>query len=126
MLTKLGVKLRCDQAQQRVFEKMRDLIITDPILQYPDFKKPFIVTTDASDYAFGAILSQGKISEDLPVAYASRSLNEAETRYATIEEELLAILFGVENFRPYLETRLTTRTIINWEMPRLKLYTRQQ
>ena len=108
MLTKLGVKFRWDEAQQRAFEKMRDLIITDPILQYPDFKRPFIVTTDASDYAIGAILSQGKIDEDLPVAYALRLLNEAETRYATIEKELLAILFGVENFRPYLHGRKFT------------------
>ena len=73
MLTKLGVKFRWNKAQQKAFEEIQDLIITDPILQYPDFKKPFIVTTDASDYAIGAILSQGKIGEDLPVAYASRT-----------------------------------------------------
>ena len=102
LLTKLGIKYHWDQPQQEAFEKLRDLITTQPILQYPDFKKPFIVTTDASNYAIGAVLSQGKIGEDLPIAYASRTLNDAETRYATIEKELLAILFGVENFRPYL------------------------
>ena len=101
-LTKLGVKYIWGQPQQKAFEELRDIILQDPILQYPDFSKPFLVTTDASDYAVGAILSQGKIGEDLPVAYASRTLNDAETRYATIEKELLAILFGIENFRPYL------------------------
>ena len=53
-------------------------------------------------------MSQGGISEDLPVAYASRTLNDAETRYATIEKELLANLFGVENFRPNLYGRKFT------------------
>ena len=102
LLTKLGITFHWDQPQQEAFEKLRDLIITEPILQYPNFKKSFIVTTDASNYAIGTVLSQGKIGEDLPIAYASRTLNDAETRYATIEKELLAILFGVENFRPYL------------------------
>ena len=40
-----------------------------PILQYPDVEKPFTVTTDASDYAIGAVLSQEKHGMDLPVAY---------------------------------------------------------
>ena len=100
-LTKLGVKFHWEKSQQEAFKKLRDIIITEPILQYPNFSKPFIVTTDASDYAIGAILIQGEIGQDLPVSYASRTLTDAETKYATIEKELLAILFGVENFRPY-------------------------
>jgi hypothetical protein len=59
-----------------------------PLLQYPDFTKPFILTTDASGYAIGAILSQGKLGQDKPIAYASRTLNKAELNYATVEKEL--------------------------------------
>ncbi|KAL4153576.1 hypothetical protein QTP88_001409 [Uroleucon formosanum] len=51
------------------------------ILQYPDFTKPFIVTTDASGKALGAILSQGEVSQDLPIAYASRTLSKCEKEY---------------------------------------------
>jgi hypothetical protein len=73
-----------------------------PLLQYPDFSKPFILTADASGYAIGAILSQGKLGQDKPVAYASRTLNKAELNYATVEKELLAIVWACMHFRPYL------------------------
>ena len=53
-------------------------------------------------------MSQGEIGQDLPVSYASRTLNDTKTKYATIEKQVLAILFGVENFRPYLYGRKFT------------------
>lgn len=76
--------------------------LTSKLLQYPDFSKPFILTTDASGYAIGAILSQGKLGQDRPIAYASRTLNQAELNYATVEKELLAIVWSCRHFRPYL------------------------
>ncbi|CAK1590784.1 unnamed protein product [Parnassius mnemosyne] len=72
------------------------------ILQFPDFSKPFVLTTDALHYALGVLLSQGAIGTDKPIAYASSTLNDAETRYSTIEKELLAIVWSVKIFRPYL------------------------
>lgn len=74
----------------------------EPILQYPDFDKEFLLTTDASNEGIGAILSQGEVGSDLPVAYASRTLNKAERNYDTTEKELLAIIWAVKHFRPYL------------------------
>jgi hypothetical protein len=74
-------------------------------LQHPDFSKEFILTTDASNQGLGAILSQGEIGKDLPVVYASRNLNKAEKKYTTSEKELLAIVWGVKHFRPYLYGR---------------------
>jgi hypothetical protein len=50
----------------------------------------------------GAVLSQGEIGKDLPCAFASRSLNKAERNYSTTEKELLAIVWSVRYFRPYL------------------------
>lgn len=107
-LLKLGIKFNWEEPQRDAFEKLLNLIISEPIFQYPDFNTTFVVTTDASEYAIGDILSQGKIGEDLPISYASRTLNDAETKYATIEKELLAILFGVANFRPYIYGRKFT------------------
>jgi hypothetical protein len=75
---------------------------SQPILQYADFTKEFILTKDASNQGLGAVLSQGEIGKDLPIAYASRNLNNAEKNYTTSEKELLVILWGVKHFRPYL------------------------
>ena len=90
------------------FELCKQILCNDPILQYPDFEKPFILTTDASNVAIGAVLSQGRIGSDLPIAYASRTLNTAELNYSTVEKELLAIVFGTNYFRPYLFGRKFT------------------
>ena len=89
----------------QAFEQCKTLLVNEPILQYPDFNREFIITTDASNVAIGAVLSQGKITEDRPVQYASRTLSETEQRYSTIEKELLAIVYAVKTFRPYIYGR---------------------
>ena len=104
-LLKEGVPFQWTDSQQIAFETLRDIICSEPLLQYPDFTKPFVVTTDASNYALGAVLSQGEIGQDLPIAYASRTLKDAEVRYFTTEKKLLAIVFAVQHFRPYLYGR---------------------
>lgn len=91
--------------ETQCFEKCKSLLIMDPILAYPDFEKEFILTTDASDFAIGAVLSQGQIGKDRPIAYASRTLSKAEENYCTTEKELLAIIWAVKHFRPYLYGR---------------------
>ncbi|KMQ85846.1 enzymatic polyprotein endonuclease reverse [Lasius niger] len=101
-LTKKENKFQWTQEQQHAFKILKEKLTTAPVLKYPDFAQEFIVTTDASDYAIGAILSQGKIGEDQPVAYASRVLSRAEQNYNTTEKELLSIVWAVKHFRPYL------------------------
>ena len=56
---------------------------------------------DASDFAVGAVLGQKKDRVFQAIYYAGRTLNEAQLNYATIEKELLAIVFEFEKFRPY-------------------------
>jgi hypothetical protein len=67
----------------QTFEYCKNIQSNEPILQYPDFLKPFILTTDASQFATDVVLSQGEIGKDLPIAYASRTLNTAECNYST-------------------------------------------
>jgi len=76
--------------------------MTAKVLKYPDFTEEFIMTTDASAFTIGVILSQGKVSNDRPIAYASRVLSRAEQNYNTTEKELLAIVWAVKHFRPYI------------------------
>lgn len=101
-LLKKDRDFRWNTDQENAFVRLRDMLCEEPILQYPDFTKPFVLTTDASATAIGGILSQGEIGKDLPIAYASRLLNSAEQNYSTIEKELLAIVYCVNHFRSYL------------------------
>lgn len=95
-------KIILDENYKNCFEQCKTLLCSKPILQYPDFNEPFILTTDASNIAIGAVLSQGTIGKDLPICYASRTLNKSEQNYSTIEKELLAIVWASKYFRPYL------------------------
>lgn len=91
-----------DPAYLNAFTTLKQVISTDQILAYPHFDKPFILTTDASDTALGAVLSQIQDKIEKPIAFASRTLNDTESRYATNEKEALAIIWAVNKFKPYL------------------------
>lgn len=100
---KKGNKIFISKDYIDAVEKLKRIISEKPILQRPDFNKSFIVTTDASNYAIGAVLSQNNNNSiDLPICYASRTLNKSEINYSTIEKELLAIVWACKMFRPYL------------------------
>lgn len=101
-LLKKDVIFNWSNEQEQAFNTLKQKLISAPLLQYPDFTLPFVVTTDASNYAVGAVLSQGEIGKDKPIAYASRTLNKQEGNYSTTEKELLAIIFAINTFRPYL------------------------
>ena len=64
--------------QQEAFRSSKDKLYTTPVLAFPDFSLPFILTTDASKTALGAILSQVQNGEERPIAFASRQTNKAE------------------------------------------------
>lgn len=84
---------------QEAFRQLKRMLCTYPILQYPDSKKPFIRTTDASERALGAAPSQGIFGKNLPNAYASRSITDADINYTTVEKGILAVIFAVEFFK---------------------------
>lgn len=117
---KKGRKIILDTNYINCFEKCKTLLTNDPILIYPDFDKDFVLTTDSSNFALGAVLSQGPIGSDKPISYASRTLNESEINYSTIEKELLAIVWATKYFRPYLFGRkfkiVTDHKPLQWMM----------
>ena len=79
------------------------------MLNSPNFSKPFIVQTDASDRGVEAVLSQCSADNHIhPVAYFSKKLLPREERYSTIEKECLAVKLGIEAFRFYLKGRTFT------------------
>jgi len=88
----------CDSA----FNTLKTRLITPPVLAFPRFEIPFIVATDASDYAIGGVLSQVQNGQEKVIAYWSRQLQKAERNYSTIEREALAVVSSVKEFYPYL------------------------
>jgi hypothetical protein len=101
-LLKKDAKYEWNDEQERAFQTLKQKLISPPILRCPDYSRGFILTTDASNEGLGAVLSQGETGKDLPVAFASRTLNKAERNYSTTEKDLLAIVWGMRYFRPYL------------------------
>ena len=89
-MTRKDVPFEWTKEHQKAFEKLKRSLSTEPLLIYPDFTQPFIVACDASTKAIGAVLSQLKERQGKPVAYCSRQINLAESKYSTTELELLA------------------------------------
>jgi hypothetical protein len=98
--------------------KLKDILSQEPLLIYPDFTQQFIVACDVSTKAVGAILSQARNGAERPVAYCSRQLNSAGSKYSITELELLALIFAVKQFRCYLYGRqfkvCTDHRAIKW------------
>ena len=98
---KSDVEFKWGKQQEEAFRQIKEILIAASVLAYYDVKRPVTITCDASKSGLGAVLLQkGK-----PVAYASRTLTDAETRYAQIEKKLLAVVFGFERFNQYTYAR---------------------
>ena len=68
----------------------------------PDWNKEFDIVFDASDYAMGAVLGQRTDKIFKAIYYASKTFNEAQENYSTIEKEMLAMVFACDKFKPYI------------------------
>jgi hypothetical protein len=106
------------EAQQLAFEELKRAISTPPVLQVPDFSKEFVLVCDSSDVAISAVLNQRREGALAPFAFASRLLSPAERKYAIHEKECLAVVWGCERFRVYLEhkefTLHTDNQALSW------------
>ncbi|CAA7060977.1 unnamed protein product [Microthlaspi erraticum] len=91
-----------DEECHKSWTLLKDALVSAPIVQAPNWDHPFEIMCDASDYAVGAVLGQ-KIDKKLNVIYyASKTMDDAQCKYATTEKELLAIVFAFEKFRSYI------------------------
>ena len=93
-----------EEQQTQSFQQVKALIAkaNNTLLRYYDRTLPVTVQADASLRGLGACLIQKHNREDQPIAFASKSLTDAETRYANIERELLVIVFACQHFNTYL------------------------
>ena len=102
-LLKKGAAWSWQSSQQEAYQKLKDLLLSDVFLLHPSNEKPFILETDASQFAWGAVLSQeDKEGKWRPVGCLSKGFADAETRYDTHDRELLAIIRALQAFRHWL------------------------
>ncbi|KAL2252782.1 UNVERIFIED_CONTAM: Transposon Tf2-12 polyprotein [Sesamum indicum] len=110
---------------QVAFDDLKKAIVTDHVLALPDMSKPFVVETDASDFALGGVLMQ----DGHPVAFESRKLKDVERHYSVHEKELLAIVHCLRLWRHYLLGShfvvRTDNTAVSHFMSQSKLTSRQ-
>ena len=85
---------------EAAFNSLKEKLLSPPILSFPQFDKTFILDTDASQEGVGAVLSHE--GQEQVVAYASRVLSKAERQYCATRWEMLAVVWAIKNFRPYL------------------------
>ena len=102
-LLKKGVEWKWGTQQEQAVIKIKRLLTTGPILACPNFDHSFQLETDASDTGLRAVLTQNIDNKNHVIAFASRSLDEAERKYSTSEKEFLAVVWAIHKFRPYLE-----------------------
>ena len=90
---------QCEQA----FQTLKQKFTQRPVLMMPDKTKPFVLETDASEVASGAVLRQRDENGDLkPCGYVSKAFTDTEQRYQIYDRELLAVIRGLLAWRPYL------------------------
>lgn len=97
-LLKKGNEFNWTSSHEKSFQRMKELITKEATLAYFDPTKKTTIQVDASSRGLGAaVLQEGK-----PIAFASKALTPAEQRYANIEREMLAVVFGCKRFHTYI------------------------
>ncbi len=127
-LTSDKIPFKWTEEHQQAFDDMKRIIAKETLLTYPNFSKPFQIHTDASDLQLGACISQ----DGKPLAFYSRKMNPAQTRYTTTEQELLSIVETLKEFRTILlgqqitiytdHKNLTYKTLTSNRVLRWRLY----
>ena len=91
-----------DEEGKRAFTMLKQSLIEEPILQCPNWDLPFEIMCNTSDYAVGAVYGQWLDKKPTVICYASKTLIEAQINYTTTEKELLAVVYALEKFQPYI------------------------
>ena len=124
-LTGKSAKFEWNEACEEAFLELKQRMRSTPILTYPTKTDNFVLDTDASSEAIGAVLSQIQDGEERVLAYFSRKLSKAERNYCVTRQELLAVVASLKHFRQYLYGRnvkvrtdhASIRWLVNFKSP---------
>ena len=110
-LTGKNVKFAWSPEAEQAFQELKSRLIAAPILAYPMPEGDFVLDTDASQHAMGAVLQQVQDGETKVIGYASKTFSKEQRNYCVTRKELCAVITYVKHFRPYLYGRkFTIRT----------------
>lgn len=110
-LTAKKVNFQWGEKCEQSFQTLKQMLITSPILAFPDSDGEFILDVDASAYGLGGVLSQLQNGDERVIAYGSKTLSHTQHYYCTTKRELLALVHFLRHFRYYLLGRkFTVRT----------------
>ena len=118
-LTEKGREFTWAQESDQAFNTLKQKLTSAPVLALPNWSKPFLLDTDASETGIGAVLSQVQDDgSECVMAYASRLLSKQEHNYCVTRKELLAVVTFLQHFRPYLIgssfTIRTDHSVLTW------------
>ena len=101
-LTKKSKDFLWNSEAQEEFEVPKARLTSTPIVAFPSMIEPFVLYTDASQHAMGAVLAQIQNGSERVICYASKSFSKAQSRYSATKRELLAIVNSTRHFKHYL------------------------
>ena len=102
VLSSKEVKFRWGAEEEMAFQQLKTLLIKAPVLTYPDPSRQYILDTNASNEAAGAVLSQMVEGEERVVAYYSKTFSPPQGNYCMTRREILAVVIATNHFWPYL------------------------
>lgn len=121
-LTKGGVggkqRIEWSEKAEKAFRQVKAALISPAILTSPDYSLPYKIYTDASLIAGAAVLTQVQDGEEKVIAYHSAKFSKTQSNYSATERECLAVLTGIEKFRPFIDgvefTVVTDHASLKW------------
>lgn len=118
-LTKKNVKtFKWTEEAEEALNKMKIILTSNPVLFMPDFSKPFVIESDASNDGAGGVLLQHIDGQDRVIEYMSQKLSPTQINYSVTEKECLALVLAIEKWRSYIEgarfTVITDHASLKW------------
>ena len=101
-LCEKNVRFKWSEECQAAFDLLKQKLVNSPILAYPSVGTPYILDTDSSQTAVGAVLSQVQEGQERVIAYFSKALTDCELNYCVTRKELLAVIRALEKFHSYV------------------------
>jgi transposase InsO family protein len=102
-LTRKDTVFHWGTEEDMAFEKLKTSLCEAPVMAHPDLSKPYVLYTDACDYAIGGVLCQlDENGIERPIQYISAGLSSIQKRWATIEKEAYAVIYCLKKLRAYL------------------------